>query len=149
MLCSGKVFYDIDGHDRRDAATTVAVARVELLYPFARNELPDLIAAYPNLKKVVWAQEEPKNMGAWSVMARRLPELLPDGRRATCTSAARSAPARARATRSRTASSRSASSSPPSRASAPNNDNRLGRGNGPIQPRYVLDLVFGGKTTFG
>ena len=38
-----------------------------------------LIASYPNLKKVVWAQEEPKNMGAWSVMARRLPELLPDG----------------------------------------------------------------------
>ena len=38
-----------------------------------------LIASYPNLKKIVWAQEEPKNMGAWSVMARRLPELLPDG----------------------------------------------------------------------
>ena len=40
---------------------------------------PSLIASYPNLKKVVWAQEEPKNMGAWSVMARRLPELLPEG----------------------------------------------------------------------
>ena len=38
-----------------------------------------LIESYPNVKKVVWAQEEPKNMGAWSVMARRLPELLPDG----------------------------------------------------------------------
>jgi 2-oxoglutarate dehydrogenase E1 component len=79
VLCSGKLFYDIDGHDRREAADTVAVARVELLYPFARNELETLIAAYPNVKKVVWVQEEPKNMGAWSVMARRLPELLPDG----------------------------------------------------------------------
>ena len=79
VLCSGKVFYDIDQHDRREDASTVAVARVELLYPFARNELQTLIASYPNLKKVVWAQEEPKNMGAWSVMARRLPELLPDG----------------------------------------------------------------------
>jgi 2-oxoglutarate dehydrogenase E1 component len=79
VLCSGKVFYDIDQHERRQTATNVAVARVELLYPFARNELQRLIASYPNLKKIVWAQEEPKNMGAWSVMARRLPELLPEG----------------------------------------------------------------------
>jgi 2-oxoglutarate dehydrogenase E1 component len=57
----------------------VAIGRVELLYPFARNELERLINSYPNLQKIVWAQEEPKNMGAWSVMARRLPELIPDG----------------------------------------------------------------------
>jgi multifunctional 2-oxoglutarate metabolism enzyme len=79
VLCSGKLFFDIDGHDRREAADKAAVARVELLYPFARNELQALLEAYPNVKKVVWAQEEPKNMGAWSVMARRLPELLPEG----------------------------------------------------------------------
>ncbi len=79
VLCNGKVFYDIDGHERRADASSVAVARVELLYPFARNELEKLIASYPGIKKVVWAQEEPKNMGAWSVMARRLPELVPDG----------------------------------------------------------------------
>ena len=59
--------------------TSVAIARVELLYPFARDQLAELIASYPNLKQVVWAQEEPKNMGAWSVMWRRLPELLPEG----------------------------------------------------------------------
>jgi multifunctional 2-oxoglutarate metabolism enzyme len=79
VLCSGKLFYDIDQHERRESATAVALGRVELLYPFARNELERLINAYPNLKKIVWAQEEPKNMGAWSVMARRLPELIPDG----------------------------------------------------------------------
>ena len=79
VLCNGKIYYDIDQHERREAVTSAAVARVELLYPFARNELEALIASYPKLKKVVWAQEEPKNMGAWSVMARRLPELLPDG----------------------------------------------------------------------
>ena len=73
VLCSGKLFYDIDQHERRESATSVALGRVELLYPFARNELERLINAYPNLKKIVWAQEEPKNMGAWSVMARRLP----------------------------------------------------------------------------
>jgi 2-oxoglutarate dehydrogenase E1 component len=79
VLCSGKLYYDIDQHERRESATSVALSRVELLYPFARNELERLINAYPNLKKIVWAQEEPKNMGAWSVMARRLPELIPDG----------------------------------------------------------------------
>ena len=79
MLCSGKVYYDIDGHEQREQADSVAIARVELLYPFARDQLAELIASYPNLKQIVWAQEEPKNMGAWSVMWRRLPELVPEG----------------------------------------------------------------------
>jgi 2-oxoglutarate dehydrogenase E1 component len=79
VLCSGKLYYDIIGHDRYAEAKSVATARVELLYPFARNEIASLVGAYPNLKRIVWAQEEPKNMGAWSVMARRLPELVSDG----------------------------------------------------------------------
>jgi 2-oxoglutarate dehydrogenase E1 component len=79
VLCSGKVYYDMDGHEKREGASSVAIARVELLYPFAREQLAELIATYPNLKQVVWTQEEPKNMGAWSVMFRRLPELLPEG----------------------------------------------------------------------
>jgi 2-oxoglutarate dehydrogenase E1 component len=79
VLCSGKLYYDIDGHEQREPADSVAVARVELLYPFARDQLAQLIAGYPNLKEVVWAQEEPRNMGAWSVMWRRLPELIPEG----------------------------------------------------------------------
>ncbi len=79
VLCSGKIYYDIDGHERRDDAGSVAIGRVELLYPFARDQLAALIATYPNLKEIVWTQEEPKNMGAWSVMSRRLPELLPEG----------------------------------------------------------------------
>jgi multifunctional 2-oxoglutarate metabolism enzyme len=79
VLCSGKIYYDIDGHERRESAESVAIARVELLYPFARDQLSALIGTYPNLKQIVWTQEEPKNMGAWSVMWRRLPELVPEG----------------------------------------------------------------------
>jgi len=78
VLCSGKVYYDIVGHERRADAGSVAVARVELLYPFARDQIEALFGSYPNLNEIVWAQEEPKNMGAWSVMARRLPELMPE-----------------------------------------------------------------------
>ncbi|MEK6276449.1 MAG: multifunctional oxoglutarate decarboxylase/oxoglutarate dehydrogenase thiamine pyrophosphate-binding subunit/dihydrolipoyllysine-residue succinyltransferase subunit [Actinomycetota bacterium] len=79
VLCSGKIYYDMDAIERREGATSVAVARVELLYPFARDQLSELISSYPNLKEVVWVQEEPKNMGAWKVFWRRMPELLPDG----------------------------------------------------------------------
>jgi 2-oxoglutarate dehydrogenase E1 component len=79
VLCSGKIYYDIDGHDRREQAGNVAIARVELLYPFAHDQIRELIGRYPNVKQIAWLQEEPKNMGAWSVMARRMPELVPEG----------------------------------------------------------------------
>jgi 2-oxoglutarate dehydrogenase E1 component len=79
VLCSGKIYYDLDGHDRREQAESVAIARVELLYPFAKSQIIELMASYPNLEEVVWVQEEPQNMGAWKVMFRRMPELLPDG----------------------------------------------------------------------
>jgi 2-oxoglutarate dehydrogenase complex dehydrogenase (E1) component-like enzyme len=78
-LCSGKIYYDIDAAPKRPEAETVAIARAELLYPFAKEQIVELISSYPNLAEIVWVQEEPRNMGAWSVMQRRLPELLPDG----------------------------------------------------------------------
>ncbi len=79
VLCSGKVFYDIESNEARAVHPEVAIARVELLYPFAKTELRQLVAAYPNLTEIVWVQEEPKNMGGWSVMSRRMPELVPEG----------------------------------------------------------------------
>jgi multifunctional 2-oxoglutarate metabolism enzyme len=79
VLCTGKVFYDIVASEERAQSPHVAVARVELLYPFAENELRELMASYPNLKTVVWAQEEPKNMGARAIMEPRLAWILPDG----------------------------------------------------------------------
>ncbi len=78
-LCSGKIYYDIDAAPKREEVEKVAIARAELLYPFAKEQLTELIAGYPNLKEIVWVQEEPRNMGAWSVMQRRMPELLPGG----------------------------------------------------------------------
>ena len=78
-LCSGKIYYDIDAAPKRTETENVAVARAELLYPFAKEQLTELIDSYPNLKEIVWVQEEPRNMGAWSVMQRRLPDLLPKG----------------------------------------------------------------------
>jgi 2-oxoglutarate decarboxylase len=79
ILCSGKIYHEMDASDRREGAENVAIARVELLYPFARDQIRELIASYPNLTEVVWVQEEPKNMGAYKVMSRRMLELLPEG----------------------------------------------------------------------
>ena len=78
VLCSGKVYYDIAMHEERDAAPHIAVARVELLYPFPEAELTELMESYPNLERVVWVQEEPRNMGARAFMRRRMAKILPE-----------------------------------------------------------------------
>ena len=77
VLCSGKVYYDIEGHARRTEADKTAVARVELLYPFPTVALKELLAAYPNLKEVVWTQEEPRNMGGLTFIGPRLRAVVP------------------------------------------------------------------------
>jgi 2-oxoglutarate dehydrogenase E1 component len=79
ILCTGKVYFDMDTSERREAAGNVAIARVEMLYPFAREQLVELIASYPNLREIAWVQEEPRNMGAWKVMSRRMPDIVPEG----------------------------------------------------------------------
>jgi 2-oxoglutarate dehydrogenase E1 component len=72
VLCAGKVYYDLAGHEARDAG--VALARLEQLYPFPTEAARTLIASYPGLEEVVWAQEEPQNMGPWRSLRHRLEE---------------------------------------------------------------------------
>ncbi len=79
VLCSGKIYYDIAGHEEREQVRHIAVARVEMLYPFPENELKELLASYPNLERVVWVQEEPRNMGGRAFMRRRMAAILPEG----------------------------------------------------------------------
>ncbi len=50
------------------------MARLEQLYPFPGEQMSSLIASYPNLREIVWAQEEPQNMGAWRSLRHRLEE---------------------------------------------------------------------------
>ncbi len=74
LLCSGKIYYDVVGHESHAAASSVAVARIEQLYPFPTEATADLVAAYPSLDEVVWVQEEPQNMGPWRSIRHRLEE---------------------------------------------------------------------------
>ena len=76
ILCSGKVYYDLTLAPARAQAQHVAIARVELLYPFPREELATLIRGYPGLREIVWVQEEPRNMGPQKFMLPQLRELV-------------------------------------------------------------------------
>jgi 2-oxoglutarate dehydrogenase E1 component len=76
VLCSGKVYYDIVGHEAHANAAHVAVARLEQLYPFPVEAYTQVVRSYPRLEEVVWAQEEPQNMGAWRTIRHRLEDPL-------------------------------------------------------------------------
>jgi 2-oxoglutarate dehydrogenase E1 component len=68
VFCTGKLYYDLAA--RR--APHVAIVRVEELYPWPGTEIAQIVDLYPAIEEVVWAQEEPKNQGAWSYVAPRL-----------------------------------------------------------------------------
>jgi 2-oxoglutarate dehydrogenase E1 component len=66
ILCSGKVYYDLLARRRKTQRDNIALVRVEQLYPFPAEQIRSELERYPNLKSVVWCQEESKNQGAWS-----------------------------------------------------------------------------------
>ncbi len=77
VLCTGKLYYDLKGHATRENNEGVAITRVELLYPFPQSQIMEEVRRYPNLREVVWVQEEPRNMGARAHMSPRLLQILP------------------------------------------------------------------------
>jgi 2-oxoglutarate decarboxylase len=101
VLCSGKVFYDLQ-HARGSSPTVregvsepgagagatgpehnadnrVAIVRVEQFYPFPHTAIKETLAKYPNVNDLVWCQEEPKNMGAWTFVEGKFEDLIPRG----------------------------------------------------------------------
>ena len=80
LLCSGKVFFDLQEEktlQNRDL-NKVAFVRMEQFYPFPSPALTPYLNGYPHLKKVLWVQEEPYNMGAWPFISHRLRGLMDD-----------------------------------------------------------------------
>jgi len=76
IFCSGKVFYDLAQHRKEQKIGNTAIVRIEQLYPFNDEMLELILSQYPRVNKWVWAQEEPKNMGAWTYVVPRLQEIL-------------------------------------------------------------------------
>ena len=81
VLCSGKVFYDLNVARRKSDDERVAIIRLEQFYPFPEKRLREIFASYPNATQLVWAQEEAKNMGGWTFVEPRLMNMLPSCQR--------------------------------------------------------------------
>jgi 2-oxoglutarate dehydrogenase E1 component len=80
VLCSGKVYYDLLAEaENLPEERRPAIVRIEQLYSFPWSEMRDMLGRYESVRDVVWAQEEPQNMGAWRYVEPRLRELLPNG----------------------------------------------------------------------
>ncbi|NLY93002.1 MAG: 2-oxoglutarate dehydrogenase E1 component [Myxococcales bacterium] len=76
VLCSGKVYYDILERREELERDDLAIVRLEQLYPIRPEEIREALAPYPDGTDLVWAQEEPWNMGAWFFIRARLPEII-------------------------------------------------------------------------
>ena len=73
VFCTGKLYYDLAAARATEkAGDGVAIARVEELYPWPHDDVAAVVDQYPNVEEVVWAQEEPRNMGAWTYVSPRL-----------------------------------------------------------------------------
>ena len=99
VFCGGKVFYDLSEARKKDRGSsptaregasapgpvatgsqlTVAVIRIEQFYPFPLSAIKQVMAKYPNAKELIWCQEEPKNMGAWTFMEGKFEDLIRGG----------------------------------------------------------------------
>ncbi|HEU4648693.1 MAG TPA: multifunctional oxoglutarate decarboxylase/oxoglutarate dehydrogenase thiamine pyrophosphate-binding subunit/dihydrolipoyllysine-residue succinyltransferase subunit, partial [Gemmatimonadales bacterium] len=79
LLCSGKIYYDLVAEADKLPEHRPGLVRVEQLYSFPWSELRAVLARYPKLEELVWVQEEPRNMGAWTYLEPKLRELTPAG----------------------------------------------------------------------
>ncbi|HEX5414039.1 MAG TPA: 2-oxoglutarate dehydrogenase E1 component, partial [Chloroflexota bacterium] len=79
VLCSGHVYVDLAESPIYRERDDLALVRVEQLYPFPSDDLKEVLDGYPRLQEVIWAQEEPANMGAWSFVVWLIADVLPEG----------------------------------------------------------------------
>ena len=76
IFCTGQIYYDLVAAREEQNADHVAIVRIEQIYPFAEAQVKDILLRYPITCEVVWAQEEPRNMGAWHFVAEQLRPML-------------------------------------------------------------------------
>jgi len=79
LLCAGKVYYDLRNARREQQLDHIAILRTPQLYPMDDRRLAEELKKYPNMKELVWCQEEPENQGAWYAKHHRLVNLVKEG----------------------------------------------------------------------
>ena len=73
VFCTGKFYYDLIDEREKQGSDDVAIIRLEQLFPLPKKEIDNILSDYTHVSDVVWAQEEPRNMGAWSHLLLHLP----------------------------------------------------------------------------
>ena len=81
LVCSGKVYYDLVNSRKEREIDSVAVIRVEQLYPFAHKSFDAELSKYPNATEVIWVQDEPQNQGPWFYVQHHLYENMREGQK--------------------------------------------------------------------
>ena len=76
LLCSGKIYYELKQKREELGADNVAIVRIEQYYPLSEQCLLDALVGYTNRPELIWVQEEPTNMGAWTFLKVRFGDLL-------------------------------------------------------------------------
>jgi 2-oxoglutarate dehydrogenase E1 component len=76
VLCSGKVYWDLYNHRKDNGIDDTVILRVEQLYPLNCDRLKELADKHSDASSIVWCQEEPQNMGAWTFIAPRLETIF-------------------------------------------------------------------------
>ncbi|MDZ7659348.1 multifunctional oxoglutarate decarboxylase/oxoglutarate dehydrogenase thiamine pyrophosphate-binding subunit/dihydrolipoyllysine-residue succinyltransferase subunit [Fodinibius sp.] len=79
VICSGKVYYDLYKQRQEEEIDNVAIARLEQFYPFPDLDISNILEEFSHVDDIVWCQEEPKNMGAWTFVSTRIMQQLKDG----------------------------------------------------------------------
>jgi 2-oxoglutarate dehydrogenase E1 component len=76
IICSGKVFYDLNEQKNIKEKHNIALIRIEQLYPFPYDDLQEVLSKYKNFEEIIWCQEEPYNQGAWFSHRHRIQRVL-------------------------------------------------------------------------
>ncbi len=79
LLCTGKIYFDLLHEQRKSKRTDVAIIRIEQLFPFSFNQMIEIRRRYKRNAKVLWVQEEPENMGAWTYILRKYHQKIDGG----------------------------------------------------------------------
>lgn len=91
ILTSGKVYYDLKKFREFKKIDNTAIVRLEQYYPFKEEQIKEIIRSYKNSTKLIWVQEEPRNMGAWNFLWHRLEEIKSANQKLICVSRSESA----------------------------------------------------------
>ena len=81
LICSGKVYYDLINARKENLRTDTVIIRIEQLYPFPHKAYADELAKHPNLKELIWVQDEPQNQGAWFQIQHNLLSQMESGQK--------------------------------------------------------------------